>query len=159
MDVIKFCQQSQNNQDFTVLQTCALVTGVNLPDHVALFKLLVKSIKKSVSEHIAIVRSSECGTLKILVKKILLQLHKAHSEVDESSDEDDSEDSDGESKPIKFTANKFVPTLSNMVSWYENQYPGGNDMGTNRRPPLVVVFEDFEGFSSPMMQDLIANLQ
>ena len=53
------------------------------------------------SEHIAIVRSSECGTLKILVKKILLQLHKTNSEFDESSDEEESEGSDDESETLK----------------------------------------------------------
>ena len=44
LDAIKFCQQSQKIKDFTVVPTCALVTGVNLPDHTALFKLLIKSI-------------------------------------------------------------------------------------------------------------------
>jgi len=159
LDVIEFCQQSKKTNDSTIVPTCALVTGVNLPDHTALFKLLVKSIKKGVSEHIAIVRSSECGTLKILVKKILLQLHKINSEFDESSDEE-SEGSDDESETLKSKkgANKFVPTLSNMVTWYENQYGSGVE-SSNTRPPLVVIFEDFEGFSAPMLQDLIANLQ
>ena len=45
-------------------------------------------------------RSSECGTLKILVKKILLQLHKIHSENDESSSDEDDEDSENESEVL-----------------------------------------------------------
>ena len=45
-----------------------------------------------------------------------------------------------------------------MVTWYENQYGSGVE-SSNTRPPLVVIFEDFEGFSAPMLQDLIANLQ
>ena len=64
-------------------------------------QLLIKSIRKSVSEHVAIVRSSECGTLKILVKKILLQLHKIHSEDGESSSEEEDEDSENESEVEK----------------------------------------------------------
>ena len=71
---------SQSKSDLmrnkNILPTCALVTGVNLPDHKDLFKILTKGIKKNASNHVARVKSAECGTLKILVKKIILQLHK-----------------------------------------------------------------------------------
>ena len=146
-DVIKFCQNQ--DVDNEALPTCALVTGVNLPDHKDLFKLLCKKIKKKVSEHVACVRSSDCNTLKTLVKKILLALHRnsAHGEDDSSDEEDEDEGDDSKVK-------KFTPTLSNLSTWYENQYDG-----TSSKPPLVIIFEDFEGFSSVMLQDLIANLQ
>ena len=39
LDVIEFCQQSKKTNDSTIVPTCALVTGVNLPDHTALFKV------------------------------------------------------------------------------------------------------------------------
>ena len=39
--------------------------------------------------------------MKILVKKILLQLHKINSEFDESSDEEENEGSDDESETLK----------------------------------------------------------
>ena len=39
LDAIKFCEQFQKSKDFSVVPTCALVTGVNLPDHQALFKV------------------------------------------------------------------------------------------------------------------------
>ena len=41
--------------------------------------------------------------------------------------------------------------MNNLVSWYNNQY-------CQKKPPLVIVLEDFEGFSSQVLQDLIANL-
>ena len=80
----------------------------------------MKSIKKSVSEHIAFVRSSECGTLKVLVKKILLQLHKIHSEFDESSDEEEIEESDDESetkKSVHFFAYLMKVFLGLALAW------------------------------------------
>jgi len=46
--------------------------------------------------------------LKILVKKILLQLHKINSEFDESSDEEENEGSDDESETFTITTRKFV---------------------------------------------------
>ena len=39
LEVIEFCQQSKKTNDSTIVPTCALVTGVNLPDHTALFKV------------------------------------------------------------------------------------------------------------------------
>ena len=98
LDIIKFtCDESLllNND---VLPTCALVTvctfchrdylsyrkiinfrlifqGVNLPDHEDLFKLIKKTMRQKVTDHVAMVKSSECGTLKILMKKVISQLY------------------------------------------------------------------------------------
>lgn len=79
-DVINFCQKNSGNERQQrredVLPTCALVTGVNLPDHKDFFKLLGRAIKKSSTKHVATVKSSDCSTIKLLVKKILAQLQK-----------------------------------------------------------------------------------
>ena len=75
----------------------------------------------------------------------------------DSYDSDD-EDSDEEDDKVEETSKKssqkitkFVPTLTNLSVWYNNQY-------SKKKPPLVIVLEDFEGFSSQALQDLIANL-
>lgn len=104
LDIIKFtCDESLLLND-DVLPTCALVTvcilnlksqrfieinlteklqflvylifqGVNLPDHEDLFKLIKKTMRQKVTDHVAMVKSSECGTLKILMKKVISQLY------------------------------------------------------------------------------------
>ena len=81
-------------------------------------------------------------------------IQQNQNEDEESSDDDESdlEEEESQSKSQR-SSTKFVPTLANFASWYANQY--GND----ERPPLVIIFEDFEGFGSQMLQDLIANLQ
>ena len=105
LDIIKFtCDESLLLND-DVLPTCALVTvcilnlksqrfieinlteklqfilvylifqGVNLPDHEDLFKLIKKTMRQKVTDHVAMVKSSECGALKILMKKVISQLY------------------------------------------------------------------------------------
>ena len=54
-------------------------------------------------------------------------------------------------KESKSKSSKFVPTLLNLSTWYYNQY-------SKKKPPLIIVLEDFEGFSSQILQDLIANI-
>ena len=57
-NIIKFaCDESLTKKE--VLPTCALVTGVNLPDHDDLFKLIKKSMRQNVTEHVAMVKSSD----------------------------------------------------------------------------------------------------
>ena len=83
-DVVKFSGDvSLQNKD--VLPTCALVTGVNLPDHDDLFKLIRKLMRQKVTEHVAMVKSAECGTLKILMKKIISQLYMAGKRIKDKS--------------------------------------------------------------------------
>ena len=147
-DVLGFCQK-ERDADF--IPTCSLVTGVNMPDHKDLFKLLSKSLKKSVSEHVACVRSSECTTLKTLVKRITYQFYHA-CDGPESDNDEDSDDEDEETSKKKSA--KFLPTLAHLSIWYENQHPR-----KSKRPPLVLILEDFEGFSSQVLRDLVSNIK
>ena len=74
LDIIKFTSDESLLLN-DVLPTCALVTGVNLPDHEDLFKLIKKTMRQKVTDHVAMVKSSDCGTLKILMKKVISQLY------------------------------------------------------------------------------------
>ena len=64
------------------------------------------------------------------------------------SDDDEDEIDEEETKESVTKSTKFVPTMGNLVSWYSNQY-------CQKKPPLVIVLEDFEGFTSQVLQDLI----
>merc|ERR1712018_781732 len=134
-DVINFTK-NESLQQKEVLPTCALVTGVNLPDHDDLFKLIKKLMRQKVTEHVAMVKSAECGTLKIPMKKIISQLYMADSYDSDDDDEDFDENEDVNNieddysndpvirqsrgldrKAVKGSKNKstkFVPTLLNL---------------------------------------------
>ncbi len=81
-DVIKFCETKTGSNPMGVsegqsrIPTCALVTGVNLPDHDDLFKLIRKELKTKISPHVAMVRSADVNNLKAMVKRLVLGLHK-----------------------------------------------------------------------------------
>ena len=147
--VLEFCDKD-HDKDF--IPTCSLVTGVNLPDHKDLFKLLSKMLKKSVSDHVACIRSSECSTLKTLVKRMTSQFYSCSSEGSDN-EEDDEDDEEVATEGCKRKA-KFLHTLSHLKAWYENQHPNAKG-----RPPLILVLEDFEGFSSQVLCDLVSNIK
>ena len=50
--------------------------------------------------------------------------------------------------------------LSTLVNWYqESQSPDSSSKSATTTPtPLVVILEDFEGFSPQLLQDFILNL-
>lgn len=153
---------SSSSSSSACIPTCALLTGVNLPDHEALFGLLASSLRASVTPHVARLRASGAPhgqSQRALVRSAVGQLTCA--------DEDD----DVRRSDLVFPA---------LEAWYANQYPSGavraahparaalasprkrrrpsGDAAYGDRPPLVIVLEDFEGFQSQMLQDFVLNL-
>jgi hypothetical protein len=51
-----------------------LLTGINLPDHGAMFSLLKKMLIKDISPHVATLNYASCPNLKTLVKQTVAQL-------------------------------------------------------------------------------------
>ena len=58
------------------IPTCVLLTGINLPDHGAMFSLLKKMLTKDISPHVATLNYASCPNLKTLVKQTVVQLIK-----------------------------------------------------------------------------------
>ena len=151
----------------TSLPTCALLTGVNLPDHDDLFSMLSDDLRNQVTPHVASLRASGSTlgttvgtalTQRNLIQSIVSQLMMGKAEVDDEEDEDDDEVLE-----VK-RSNRVLPVLK---AWYENQYPSEvNVMASPRkksmkefsRPPLIIVLEDFEGFPGSLLKDFILNL-
>ena len=66
---------SSSSPSFSLIPTCALLTGVNLPDHEDLFRLLVTELRSSISPHVAAIKSSAGGTtLRAMVQTTVAQL-------------------------------------------------------------------------------------
>lgn len=129
----------------STVRTAALLTGVNLPDHGALFGLLGRGIRTRVTPHVASLSAQKHGgvNLKALVQSTVAQLMLI-----EGYDEAEME-TDGSTLDLK-KHNLMMPTLK---IWYANQYPKHEN-----RVPLVIIFEDFEAFSPPMLQDFLISL-
>ena len=203
-------ESGNDDASSSTIRACALLTGVNLPDHEDLFNLLAAKLKSKVlwntrfrihaalglnyllfqvSPHVASLSSGGGGrgsmTQKALVRSAVAQLMMLEGADEEDSDEEEEEEEQGRSanKPKIKSADLVFPVLE---SWYDNQYPkegarrkdknavnkspkkkakrssGGGaiseDSTLSGRPPLIIVLEDFEGFSAGVLQDFILNI-
>lgn len=57
----------------TEIPTAVLLTGINMPDHSALFSTLLTEIKKVVTPHVAILYSSTSVNVKNLIESVVNQ--------------------------------------------------------------------------------------
>lgn len=78
-NLVNFVKNS-HNEVVEEVPTAALLTGINMPDHVAQFKGLSKQIKTSVTPHIACLYSQECQNIKYLVENMISQFLKEEVE-------------------------------------------------------------------------------
>nr|XP_053649620.1 origin recognition complex subunit 3-like [Cherax quadricarinatus] len=69
--------QGQND-----IPTACLVTGVNMPDHEAIFESLVRLLADGVTPHIAQLHSRDCNTLRSAMHKMITQLMGQNDLVD-----------------------------------------------------------------------------
>lgn len=167
------------------IPTAALLTGVNVPDHSYFFNILSTQLRKKLaSAHVASIQAKECGTnVRHLMRAVISQLTGAYKSskgncgsLDDGSDSDNDEENE-ENAPrsdIKSRFSKHCSSLASLKTWYDNQYPNivkyDPDCNSNKneskaieenvgqRPPLVIIFEDFESFTPKVLQDFIRNL-
>uniref|UniRef100_A0A1Y1MP20 Origin recognition complex subunit 3 n=3 Tax=Photinus pyralis TaxID=7054 RepID=A0A1Y1MP20_PHOPY len=137
--------KSSFNEKVTEVPTKTLLTGINMPDHVALFSTLCKEIKKSVTPHIAVLHTEHCSTLKNLVESAVDQfVNKVHSY-----------ESDGDE--LKSKIRKTYCTFAFLQAWYESLHGSTNSKRKTRSvaQPLVIIIPDFENFNEKSLQDFI----
>ncbi|XP_067003057.2 origin recognition complex subunit 3 [Anabrus simplex] len=149
----------QNNN--CTVPTAALLTGINMPDHGALFSSLVSDLHKNITPHVAVLQSEKCSTVRSAVAQMAAQFMNAIVSEDEDSDEEAAE------KVKKSQCN--LPVLS---AWYRRQQAllkspkssphkkrrkSENEDGTSlsQKQKLVVVIPEFENFPPAVLQDLI----
>ncbi|KAK4880016.1 hypothetical protein RN001_008162 [Aquatica leii] len=145
------------DQPVTEIPTKTLLTGINMPDHSALFSTLCKELKKTVTPHVAILYDEDCLNLKSLVEHTVGQLvNKIGISSYDTDAVDDMEDPTDE---IKSKIRKTQCTFSLLQAWYDSQY------GTVQSPlkrktrlvpkPLVIIIPDFESLNDRSLQDFI----
>ena len=102
-NIVDFCRKKSRTSSMG-LDCAALMTGVNLPDHDALFKLLRHDLKREVTPHVAsIVSSNVVLTQRGLIQSVVGQL------IEMSADEGEEDDYE----EVK-TSNKTLPYLQSI---------------------------------------------
>ncbi|XP_069176333.1 origin recognition complex subunit 3-like [Procambarus clarkii] len=92
------------------IPTACLVTGVNMPDHDAVFSSLVGLLVEGVTPHIAQLRSRECTTLRGAIHKMITQL----------MGQNDLVDLDFEDEMMKVPSIKRTQVnMAVLTSWYQ----------------------------------------
>ncbi|XP_067018831.1 origin recognition complex subunit 3-like isoform X2 [Acropora muricata] len=133
------------------IPTAALITGVNMPDHDVIFSQLATELKDQVTPFVAVLTSKDCAVLKATMKNVISQFIGYVVE-----DEDDSISSPQAKKISSFT----MPVLCH---WYKELTQSDDTKSQHNshrarysdHPPLVIIFEDFEGFPPSVVQNFV----
>lgn len=129
------------------IPVAALMMGVNMSDHTAVFNLLVSKLRSPVTQMVARLHAKDCGSIAAMV-------HKAVVDIMQGSGCEDME------------VKKNACTMSMLAEWHERvvttRLPGSpskrqkkTPSGIRKEDPIVVVLEDFEGFKVSALQDFI----
>ncbi|GLG94373.1 uncharacterized protein GBIM_01596 [Gryllus bimaculatus] len=130
-DLVSFVENTYKDEnverEISTVPTAALLTGINMPDHGALFSTLCDLLHKHVSPYIATLHAHKCKTIRHTVEQMTSQFMNAPTD-----DEGDSfsEESDDE-KPIK--VKKSQCNMLVLESWYQEHQPN-----------IVNIFENSE---------------
>ncbi|XP_077487666.1 origin recognition complex subunit 3 [Amblyomma americanum] len=127
------------------IPVAALMMGVNMSDHTAIFNLLVSKLRSSVTQMVARLNAKDCGSIATMMQKAVMDIVQGPG----------SEDSE-----IK----KSACTLSMLAGWRESalaktlRSPSKrqkSSCGIREEDPLVLILEDLEGFKVSALEDFI----
>lgn len=71
-DLITFIKSSYSN-DVSEIPTAALLTGMNMPDHMAQFATLLKKVRQDISPHVVCLYSQDCQNIKSFSENMINQ--------------------------------------------------------------------------------------
>ncbi|XP_038584930.1 origin recognition complex subunit 3 isoform X1 [Micropterus salmoides] len=165
LDFTRKCSSTRQHSDWasqmraSEIPTAALVLGVNVPDHDMTFQSLSDLLQQSVSPHVASIQAKDCGALKHLMKRVLERLMDTAVNVDDEEEEEAEQTSSLLLKSVHCC-------LSSLCDWYTTKTKKSNTgtPGKKRsspvrddlqKPPVVIIFKDFEAFNPRVLQDFI----
>ena len=122
------------------IPTGVFVTGVNMPDHDAIFSQLESNLLKR-TPYVSRLCSKSCPNIKLIVKEALSQIMEKEHDTDEE---------------VQAGLSKFNPRKANMTfgifeQWYK---PREAEKGDDKRA-VVFILEDFESFAPKALQDFV----
>ncbi|XP_068249965.1 origin recognition complex subunit 3 [Palaemon carinicauda] len=164
------------------IPTACILTGVNMPDHTAIFGSIRDMVLENVSPHIAHLKSLECSTIRGAIYKLISQLMNI-SYSDELMEEEcgltvkraqctmavlsswyqEQMNLNKNSSPIKSKSPHGKKTSSTKLKKRMSESPSMDDSSPRKkmkveeghRKPVVIIFEDVESFPSHVLQDII----
>lgn len=171
-DVINYVSNSYSGPEVkfqeNVVPIAGLLTGINVPDHTALFDSLKVQLKQ-VTPHVAVLHSWECRNVRVTVERMVSQFlcQKGQEENGEDDDCLTDEDSDNETSRSPKKVKKALCNFPVLIEWYRtvkeaNNFSANSPVKRNKgkseneyRKPLVVVIPNFENFSHRVLKDFI----
>ncbi|XP_076803170.1 origin recognition complex subunit 3-like [Clavelina lepadiformis] len=161
---IKLAQEKQYEKNDlsrgkrTEIPTAALITGVNMTDHVTLFSQLYTKIKEDVSSYVAILEAKNCSNMKSLMRALGDQLLNVC--------EDNEKDGTTNNDLLVYMKKKSTPlTISMLEKWYFKSIatkflqtsPSKKRKLINEipNPPIIVICQQLEAFSPKVLQEFI----
>ncbi|XP_075551941.1 origin recognition complex subunit 3 isoform X1 [Dermacentor variabilis] len=128
------------------IPVAALMMGVNMSDHNAVFDLLATKLHTSVTRMVARLHAKDCNSIAAMIQKVVMDIMQRAG----------SEDAE-----VKRTA----CTMSMLAEWHESamvKIPGSPSKrqkksfcGIHKEDPIIVILEDLEGFKVSALQDFI----
>lgn len=133
------------------MPTAALLTGINQPDHVHLFRAFADIVRGEMRSHVCILQSMDCPNMKAAIEAMVSGLMEnvyQDGAGDENEEMDGEEDEDETSEVKRLRRSQY--TMAVLKAWYAQRYPAGG-----RRPILAVIVPDFENFQRDVLQQFI----
>lgn len=158
-DLVEFFKRAQNVKSSEIgrtsvvqeIPTAALITGVNMPDHDVVFSQLASELNSHVTPFVALLRSKDCTAMKAMMKNVISQFFSF-----DVQDEDDLSPSEQAQKLSSFTMPVLCRWYGKMIKYnYSKRRQSRQQSQYSDQPPLVVIFEDFEGFLPAVVQNFV----
>lgn len=144
--VVEFVQRTnpslRNTRDRIEVPTAALIMGVNMSDHAAVFQHLTSKLRKSVTRMIASVQMKDCNSISSMMQKVVLDIVQAVMD--------------------DVAVKKNVCTMETLAVLHKSLM--GKMQGSPKKhrksllkkdDPIVVIIEDTVGFKPSILQDFI----
>lgn len=151
-DVVQYVKNSYSGEK-TEIPAAALLTGINMPDHIAQFTTLVQQIRQDVSPHVACVYSQDCQNIKCLVEHIINQFINKNMPLRDEVYDFETEN--------KYKLKKSQMNFAVLQAWYEKEHDvfkstkSEKQLRKHQRKSLIVVLPDFESFNDKVLQQFI----
>lgn len=149
-DIVEFVKRGDSSKKHMEIPTCAVVLGVNTPDHTQFFNLISRKLEP-LTTYVTVLNSKDCMNIGSMVQKTVTSFVK-YNECDDSS-----------------RLTKYDYTFSLLLSWYMSKFCAEQSPQKFRsprkkrklkesnikNPPLVIILEEFETFNPNVLENFI----
>ncbi|PNF31504.1 Origin recognition complex subunit 3 [Cryptotermes secundus] len=136
------------------IPSATLLTGVNLPDHEALFATLSSQLHDKVTPYVATLQARHCATVRSAIEHLVLQFMN-YNKVQRDDDLEET---------VKDNIKKNQYNFLTLSAWYKEQLRSKSPKKKSKNKPalemdkdaaLVVIIPNVEGFSPHILQNFI----